>query len=70
MTRHKTSTLDLRSAYDRFIYALKEVSRCYGLTDVRTQQEIDRIADDTAFYLGLQTRRMERIKKDFTSLKK
>ena len=62
MIRHKTSTCDLRAAYDRYIYALKEVSRCYGLTEVKTQQEIDRIAEDTALFLGLQTRRMERIK--------
>ena len=64
MIRHKTSTCDLRAAYDRYIYALKEVSRCYGLSDVRTKQEIDCIAEDTAFYLGLQTRRMERIKSE------
>jgi len=62
MTRHKTSTLDLRNSYDRYIYALKEVSRCYGLCDARSQAEIDRIAEDTRYYLEVQTSRMNGIK--------
>jgi hypothetical protein len=61
-TRHKTSTCDLRAVYDRFIYALKEVSRCYGQLDSRSQAEIDKITVDTYHYLQVQTGRMQMIK--------
>lgn len=59
MKRTKTSTLDIRSACDKYIYALKMASRLYGKINVLDQKVIDSSANDVHAFLKVNTHNLE-----------
>lgn len=63
MKRHKTSTLDIRSAYDKYVYALKQSSRLYGKLNVLDQKVIDSSANDIHAFLKVHTHNLEMLVK-------
>ena len=61
MTRHKTSTLSIRSASDKYIYALKMASRLYAKLDRLEQNNINASANDVEAFLRIQEHRLNEI---------
>lgn len=64
MIRHKTSTCEIRSASDKYIYALKTASRLYGKINVLDQKAIDSSANDVHAFLKVNTHKLEMLIKN------